>query len=416
MKLIHAALELAPTAVALRVAAAAIVLWHFAPDSAAQHPLWLRQIGTSAADTALAGAADGAGGTYVGGGTKGGLAGANAGSTDAWLARYDGAGNQAWLRQIGGSNSEDTFAVAADGSSGVFACGATWSDMGGPQAGLGDAWLARFDGAGHPNWLVQFGSSMEDRPLAAASDGSGGVYLSGSTQGHLGGTNPKPGTYDAWLARFDNTGKQAWIVQLGTTADDQAYAAAADGAGGVYVAGRTNLDLAGPSAGFMDAWLARYDGTGTLVWIRQFGSSESDIVMAALADGAGGVYLAGDTNGSLGAPNAGFGDPWFARYDAIGNQLWIRQIGTDFFDGAHALAPNGAGGIFLTGFTHGALGGPGAGFADAWMANYDGAGNALALQQFGTALSDTARVAVADSVGGVFVGGTTEGSLPRHRV
>lgn len=394
---------------ALRIAAASFVLAHAATAASAQDPLWLEQFGTSAADTLNGAAADGAGGTYAGGGSAGSLGGPNAGTTDAWLARYDATGTRIWIRQLGGSAFEDVFDVAANGTSGAFVCGETWSALGGTQAGMNDAWLARFDGGGHPIWLKQLGTSGQDRALAVASDGSGGVYVSGSTEGELGG--PNAGITDAWLARYDGAGNQLWIRQLGTLHHDFAYVAAPDAAGGVYVGGRTDLDLGGPWAGLMDAWIARFDGAGTQLWIRQLGTSGSDIALSGVADGAGGVYVGGETTGSLGGPNAGFGDAWVARIDATGNELWIRQLGTNLTDGVTALAPDSSGGVFLTGATQGSLAAPNAGFGDAFLASYDAAGNALALHQLGTPQPDHPQAAAPDGAGGVVVGGFTEGSL-----
>ncbi|MCH8806336.1 MAG: hypothetical protein IH986_09645, partial [Planctomycetes bacterium] len=56
-------------------------------------------------------------------------------------------------------------------------------------------------------------------------------------------------------------------------------------------------------------------------WIRQFGTSGDDRGAALAPDGAGGVMVAGTTEGSLGGPNAGGLDAFLARYDSDGNQL-----------------------------------------------------------------------------------------------
>src|ERR1043165_858220 len=106
-------------------------------------------------------------------------------------------------------------------------------------------------------------------------------------------------------------------------------------------------------------------------WIRQFGSPADDQLMGATPDGSAGVYVVGFTSGSLGGPNAGGEDVWLARYDGAGTQLWIRQFGTSADDYAHSAAPDGSGGVYIQGFTSGSLGGPNAGNLDAWFAHFE---------------------------------------------
>jgi len=394
----------------LRRASAAMLLSLAALPAAAQNQLWIRQLGTSKGDYASAAAPDASGGVYVSGNTYGSLGGPNAGLTDAWLARYDSVGNQLWIQQLGTSSFDYAFAAAPDGSGGVYVSGYTDGSLGGPNAGGYDAWLARYDTSGNQLWIRQLGTSADiDWAYAAASDGSGGVYVSGHTSGSLGG--PSAGSWDAWLARYDGAGNQLWIRQLGASSFETAYAAAPDGSGGVYVSGYTDGSLGGPNAGGSDAWLARYDSAGNQNWIRQLGTSANDTAFAAAPDGSGGVYVSGWTGGSLGGPSAGWTDAWLARYDGAGNQLWTRQLGSAITDWAYAAAPDGSGGVYVGGYTNGSLGGPNAGYWDAWLARYDSAGNQLWIHQLGTSDDDELNAAAPDGAGGVYVSGATEGSL-----
>jgi hypothetical protein len=80
--------------------------------------------------------------------------------------------------------------------------------------------------------------------------------------------------------------------------------------------GWTYGNLGGPTAGPSDAWLARFDGAGNQIWILQFGTSDSDAVFGSAPDTSGGIYVSGFTHGSLGGPKAGGGDAWLARYES----------------------------------------------------------------------------------------------------
>jgi hypothetical protein len=317
--------------------------------------------------------------------------------------------NQLWIRQFGTSAVDHEYAAAPDGSGGVYVGGATLGSLGGPSAGGTDAWLARYDSAGNQTWIRQLGTSDEDYAYVAAPDGSGGVYVSGYTTGSLGG--PNAGSADAWLAHYDSAGNQLWIRQLGTSVEDYASAAAPDGSGGVYVSGNTTGSLGGPNAGSADAWLAHYDSAGNQLWIRQLGTTGGDSASVAAPDGSGGVYVGGGTTGNLGGSQAGVVDAWLARYDSGGNQVWVRQLGTITIEDAKSAAPDGSGGIYVGGYTLGSLGGPQAGGGDAWLARYDSAGSQLWIRQFGTTGGEGANALAPHGSGGVYVSGGTYGSL-----
>ncbi|HLE02643.1 MAG TPA: SBBP repeat-containing protein, partial [Dehalococcoidia bacterium] len=55
---------------------------------------------------------------------------------------------------------------------------------------------------------------------------------------------------------------------------------AVDGEGNIYVGGRTDEALPGQlSSGQIDAFLMKFDGSGKELWTRQFGSPADDWVM-----------------------------------------------------------------------------------------------------------------------------------------
>jgi hypothetical protein len=386
-----------PTARWLRRALMAMAVALAALPAAAQNQLWIEQFGKVDNDRLEAAAPDAVGGVYASGDSLG----------DPWLALYDGSGNLLWIHSL--VQAQNAVAVAPDGSGGVYVGGYTNGNFGGPSAGFTDAWLARYDNAGIQLWARQFGTTGADSLFRVASDGSGGAYVGGSTNRSM-GSGPNAGLNDAWFARYDGSGNQLWIRQIGTS-DWDIMSAVSLAPNGVYVGGYTHGNLGGPNAGIRDIWLARYDGAGNQVWIRQFGTNDWDNVHGGTPDETGGVFITGSTDGNLGGLNAGFSDTWVARYDSAGNQVWIRQFGSIGGDDRSAIAPDGAGGVYLSGTTSGNLGGPNAGILDGWLARYDKAGNALWLVQFGTPEEDFADAVASDGSGGAFVGGITHGTL-----
>jgi uncharacterized protein YjbI with pentapeptide repeats len=208
--------------------------------------LWSRQFGTTAWDRSSDVAVDAAGNAYIGGFTEGSLGGPNAGDLDAFLTKYDGAGNLLWSRQTGTTGRDFGGGVAIDAAGNVYTSGGT----------AGDAFLTKYDGAGNLLWSHQFGTTAYDTSNETAVDAAGNVYISGLTYDSVGGPNVNDS--DAFLTKYDGAGNLLWSRQIGTTAYDVSRGVAVDAAGNAYISGDTQGSLGGPSAGGFDAFLIKF--------------------------------------------------------------------------------------------------------------------------------------------------------------
>ena len=169
------------------------------------------------------------------------------------LARGESPYPIAWTRQLGTSSDDGSRSVAVDVAGNAFISGWTLGDLGGTNAGGYDAFLAKYDSDGNWLWSRQLGTSSDDESRSVAVDGAGNAFISGFTEGDLGGTND--GNYDAFLAKYDSDGNQQWSSQLGTSNNDSSYSVAVDGAGHAFISGYTNGSLGGTNAGSYDAFL-----------------------------------------------------------------------------------------------------------------------------------------------------------------
>ena len=74
--------------------------------------------------------------------------------------------------------------------------------------------------------------------------------------------------------------------------------------------------------------MARFDAAGDIVWMRQFGTEDTDYLVGVAAN-ADGIYAVGRTAETLpGQTSSGNDDALVARFDASGNLLWARQFGS----------------------------------------------------------------------------------------
>jgi hypothetical protein len=387
----------------LRISSSALFAFLSSALASAQTALWSETVGTPAQDFAAGAAPDGAGGLVAIGRTAGSLFGQNNGSEDIWIARRDAVGALLWARQFGGDGIDRGWDLALDGSGDLFACGETQSALGAPPAGELDAWLARLDPAGQTLWLTQFGSAGFDRAQSVQADGGGGTFASGLTTGSLFG--PNQGEQDAWIARFDAAGGLLWAAQFGGPGNENLLALVPDGSGGAFVTGATTDTLFAAHKGGWDAVLLRIDAAGNVAWSRQFGTSEDDLATCLARDGLGGVYVGLATEGSFAGPSAGDDDVAVARYSAGGQQLWKRQFGSTKIDVPFTAVSDGQGGVVLGGTAAAPLGDPFTGSGTAWLARIDAGGHLDDGAQFGDAVLDVVAAGVEDGSGGVLLAG-----------
>ena len=380
------------------------------PDeqSANYRTQWTQQLGSQWDDYAFAIAADRLGGIYMAGLTFGDLGSSNAGIDDAWLAKYDNSGNQIWSKQLGTSEGDRAYNISTDSAGNIYLTGTTKGILGKNSAGDWDAWIGKYDSNGNQLWIQQLGSATTDDSRSTAIDNAGNTYLTGATWGNLAGSNA--GKWDAWIAQYDSNGNQVWAKQIGTPEEDHSYAIAVDNQGNAYLAGYTQGNLFAPNAGNWDAWIAKYDRNGNQIWGQQLGTPSEDQAKGIATDSQGNIYLTGWTEGAM-SENQGSFDAWMAKYDPNGNQLWIQQLGSAGSEGALDLTIDSEDRIYLTGNTWGDLASPNAGNNDAWAAEYNSDGNLLWKRQLGSAGEDLAFGVAVGEPGKLYIGGWTNGAF-----
>jgi hypothetical protein len=320
----------------------------------------------------------------------------------------DASGELDWTRQFGTSRYDLVYAAAAVGDE-VYVAGFTNFALDGQDYHHRyDAFVRKYDADGTERWTRQFGSSGVDQVLAIAAD-EAGVTLVGSTDGRL----PKQqaaGGVDVLVARFGARGRELWVRQLGTRADDRATAVV-DSSNGPVIAGSTEGALGERRGGRSDAFLAQLDPSGEVSWVRQFGTPFADEALG-LALSGGVLYAVGWTTGPFhGEYLGGASDGFVSAFDRTGGLLWDKQVGTAGTDRLIAVAER-ASNVFVAGATDGAL--PrqiAAGGLDAFVARIDADGATHWLRQFGSRGDDEAVALVADNEG-VYVGGSALGALP----
>ena len=363
-------------------------------SAAAGGVLWARQWGTPAWDAAYA-----VSGGRIAGWTAGSMFAKNA-DVDAFVVS---AGNGAgW--QSGWKGLERAYAIASD-QNGYYWAG-TAANGGGAMRSQTDAVIARMDNDNNLIWKRRLGGPLRDEGRALAPAPAGGVYLAGSGEGRI--FTAGKGGRDVFVARFDSAGKQIWGVQWGGSNDDYLSAAAPDGAGGVYLAGYSDVDedcRRVSERGF----LLRFSADGDLLWSYRWGY-DAATRPTALAGDKNGVWVAGATDGSLYADFAGGGRDVFVAFLSAKGELKIKaQWGSPAADIPHA-AVLAAGRLYLAGATSGNLFAENAGGYDAFVASLSPKGLPLRGWQFGGSAGDEANAIGYDGAS-LLVAGLSYGNI-----
>jgi hypothetical protein len=337
-------------------------------------------------DIGFAIALDGSNDIYVTGQIKGSGTG-----SDYTTIKYRPEGDTAWLRSYNGpgNGTDYALAIAVDGSNNVYVTGqSTGSGTNYDYATIkyspdGDtAWVRRYNGPGN----------SLDQAQAIAIDDSGKVYVTGYSVGE--------GTHNDYATiKYHSNGDTAWVRRyhrVGQT-QERPSAIAVDDSGNVYVTG----DGEGGGTDY-DYVTIKYYPDGDTAWLRIYNgpANGSDYASAIAVDDSGFVYVTGTSDGT-----GTYQDYATIKYDAAGNQVWLRRYdyGVSGTDQAYDMVIDGSSSVYVTGYS--GSGGT-AGLDYATIKYYSNGDTAWVMRYNGPASgSDYAQALAVDDSGNVCVTG-----------
>lgn len=155
------------------------------------------------------------------------------------------------------------------------------------------------------------------------------------------------GAYDpAYALTIDPS--LVWNSFLGGNGDDAGNDIALDAAGNVYVTGVSSASWGTPVrayAGAQDAFVAKLDSSGSLLWNTFLGSANTESGLGIAVDGDGNTYVTGDSTARWGAPThdfTAFCDGFVAKLDTHGVLVWNTFVGGYSFEHATDIALAGS--------------------------------------------------------------------------
>ncbi|MCB9164541.1 MAG: hypothetical protein H6592_08935 [Flavobacteriales bacterium] len=278
-----------------------------------------------------------------------------------------------------GPNNEHFFTGAFTGMADMDpdASGGNLSSAGGK-----DIYFAKFTSAGALIWAKSIGGTSDDEGVAMVPSDAGGLYVTG-TYTFQADMDPGPGTTNVgvaglnpnsvgtFFARYTANGDLIWARSLsGINASCYVKDMARDAAGNLYLTGwytgPVDFDPSGnnliiPYIGNnADAFVAKYDGNGDLLWAGQIGGTAStwsqtiDVTPAGEVV-VGGFHMSGtcdlDPGTGLVEHTSGTGirSGWAVKLDTDGQYLWSADIAGDDYCAIDAVLFDATGAVLLGG-------------------------------------------------------------------
>ena len=196
---------------------------------------------------------------------------------------------------------------------------------------------------------IQIGTSVDDEVNHLTLDSQNNMIIAGYTKGSL-DTQPNAGKGDAFIAKYDANHTQIWSRQFGTQNFDSSTHVTVDELNNVYVLGYTDGSLDNVTVAMKsDIFIQKYDTSGTLQWTNQFGSIDEHEMAHGIKVVNNKLYVTGSTRGTFaGQASLGLHDYFIAEHDIqTGTQNWITQSGTDGDDHVAGLTVDAIGNIIV---------------------------------------------------------------------
>jgi fibronectin type 3 domain-containing protein len=230
-----------------------------------------------------------------------------------------------------------------------------------------DFFIAKFTPSGTLSWVRSYGGAFDNIASSVAVDGSDNIIITGEFAGSMnvgGGTLTSGGGNngtDVFVAKYTPDGGHIWSKSFGGAYGNQANGVAVDKNNNVLVTGQYNFqaDFGGgvvQSAGGQDGFVAKYSGTtGAYIWARSFGGSAYDDAEALAVDGNGDVWVSGFTTGNMdfgngSQANGGGSDAFLAKFSgSTGTTIWAKMVGGVGNEDGSSLSVDGAGNGYLAG-------------------------------------------------------------------
>ena len=230
-------------------------------------------------------------------------------------------GEQIWSNEL--SSGLRLQALAADTEFSLYLTGSIEQSLDGNKSkGGADIFLLKMYQMGPKRWSRTFGTPLDESGTALALQSDKAIAIVGYVTQVENGSEDKREYHDAFVIKYDSEGKQQWSYVIKGTKTEQSTVALWTPQGNLLVGGYTESSLETQShSGKEDAFLAKLDSGGELLWLRQFGTKENERPLGIALGTEGQIYVTGFTEAQMdGAKYSGGRDVFLVQFNKDGEK------------------------------------------------------------------------------------------------
>lgn len=321
--------------------------------------LWTKLYGTEKIDSGNYIKIDSSGNIYLTGYTAGTFNdNISKGSYDAFLMKLDKDGEVLWVKQIGTSGADTSGSIVFDNDGNIYISGyVDGSTEGTIDLGTPDAFIAKFTSDGTELWLKRWGSEGFDITYRSIFHDEF-IYIIGATNGDVGGSGFFGGMYDTFLTKVDTSGNISWTKQWGTIGAELSYSFTINDDSNFFLCGSASGMIEDIDLNNMGISMTKLDGEGDFEWTDIWKSGKWQGANSIISDESGNFYLSGFSLGNLdGYENSGEVDTFLIKVDSSGNKIWTKLFGGEGTEMSNSTLIDKYGNMYVAGSTESNLDG-----------------------------------------------------------
>ncbi len=342
--------------------------------------IWATNIGGTNDEVIEGMCADEEGNTYITGNfnsnyiTIGDITIPNNGSEDCFFAKFDPSGNVLWARGFGGPGEDILYAIGVDSYGNIWVSGhfdnpsLSLDDITlfNPYPGFDEVMLVKANADGDIIFGTTAKGNNDDRCYRLAIDNDDNVIISGG----FGSTSisfsthilSNYGSYDVFLAKYDNNGNIIWAKGAEGPDADYGYSVTTDSEGFIYATGYFLSpyiffdEYCINNNGDFDAYIVKYSAGGDVMWVDGIGGiyEERGLGLCVVNDNK--LFVTGTFKSpliqvdTLTLLNNGDYDCYFIELGLDGNVISAENIGGANKEGGQALTTSIGDRVILGGY------------------------------------------------------------------